>query len=85
VFARGLLALAFGAEAASYDRPYAKRFVEVLEALARSKAFWTHEAAACDVLERWHLPKNRIAIIAIVAELRSSADPEALMATKLKR
>jgi hypothetical protein len=85
VFARGLLALAFGAEGASYERPYAKRFIEVLEALARSKAFWTHEAAACDVLERWHLPKNRIAIIAIVTELRSSADAEALMAAKLKR
>lgn len=85
VFVRGLLALAFGAEGSSYERPYAKRFVEVLEALARSKAFWIHEAAACDVLERWHLPKNRIAIIAIVAELRGSADAEAAMAAKLKR
>ena len=85
VFARGLLALAFGAEGASYERPYAKRFIEVLEALARSKAFWTHEAAACEVLERWHLPKNRIAIIAIVTELRGSADAETAMAAKLKR
>ncbi|MEO8845722.1 MAG: hypothetical protein ABI591_09595 [Kofleriaceae bacterium] len=84
-FARGLLALAFGPEGGSYERPYAKRFVEVLEALARSKAFWTHEAAACDVLERWHLPKNRIAIIAIVTELRSSGDAEVVMAAKLKR
>jgi hypothetical protein len=84
VYARGLLALVFGPET-TLERPYAKRFIEVLETLARSKAFWTHEAAACDILERWRIPKNRIAIVALVAELRSSQDAEALMAAKRSR
>jgi hypothetical protein len=82
VFARGLLGLAFGE--APFERPYAKRFIEVLEALARSRVFFTHEAGAVEVLERWRLPRGRIAILGLVAELRGSADAEALMATKLK-
>ncbi len=83
VFARGLLALAFGP--APYDRPYAKRFREILETLARSKAFWSQEAAACGVLESWRLPPNRIALLSLATEIHGAADQEAAMHAKLTR
>ncbi|HEY6039622.1 MAG TPA: hypothetical protein VIV58_35320 [Kofleriaceae bacterium] len=82
-FARGLLVLAFGPAEAAFERPYAKRFVEILETLARSKQFWTNDAAAAELLERWHLPRGRIALLALVAELRGSAEPELAMHAKL--
>lgn len=85
VFARGLLALAFGPAGGTYDRPYAKRFLEILEVLARSKAFWSQEAAACDVLESWRLPPNRIAVLTLATELHGASDPEAAMHAKLTR
>ncbi|CAN5506453.1 hypothetical protein BH11MYX1_BH11MYX1_18670 [soil metagenome] len=85
VFARGLLELAFGPAGGSHDRPYAKRFLEILEVLARSKAFWSQEAAACDVLESWRLPPNRIAILALATEIHGAGDPEAAMHAKLTR
>ena len=84
-FARGLLALAFGPSGGGYGRPYAKRFLEILEVLARSKAFWSQEAAACDVLESWRLPANRIAILTLATELHGTADPEAAMHARLTR
>ena len=85
VFARGLLALAFGPAGGPHDRPYAKRFLEILEVLARSKAFWSQEAAACDLLESWRLPPNRIALLSLATELHGAGDPEAAMHAKLKR
>jgi len=82
-FARGLLVLAFGPAEAAFERPYAKRFVEIIETLARSKQFWTNDAAAAELLERWRLPRGRIALMALVAELRGAAEPEATMHAKL--
>jgi hypothetical protein len=82
-FARGLLVLAFGPPEGRRDRPFAKRFVEILETLARSKQFWIHDAAAAELLERWHLPRGRIALMALVAELRGSSEPELTMHAKL--
>jgi hypothetical protein len=83
-FARGLLLLAFGPTEGTFERPYAKRFVEIIETLARSKQFWSHDAAAAELLERWHLPRGRIALMALVAELRGNAEPEAAMHDKLR-
>ncbi|MEO6777540.1 MAG: hypothetical protein ABI467_31730 [Kofleriaceae bacterium] len=82
-FARGLLMLAFGPPEGTFERPYAKRFVEIVETLARSKLFWAHDTAAAELLERWHLPRGRIALMALVAELRGTPDPEALIYAKL--
>jgi hypothetical protein len=82
-FARGLLVLAFGPPEGPRDQPYAKRFVEILETLARSKQFWSNDAAAAELLERWHLPRGRIALMALVAELRGSPEPELTMHGKL--
>jgi hypothetical protein len=82
-FARGLLVLAFGPPEGPRDRPYAKRFVEILETLARSKQFWLNDAAAAELLDRWHLPRGRIALMALVAELRGSGEPELTMHGKL--
>jgi len=82
-FARGLLVLAFGPAEAAFERPYAKRFVEIIETLARSKQFWTNDAAAAELLERWRLPRGRIALMALVAELRGAAEPETTMHAKL--
>jgi hypothetical protein len=81
-FARGLLALAFGPEGKA-ERPYAKRFVEVLETLARSRVFWHQEQAASELLDRWRLPGNRIALVNLVAELRASGEPEAALSARL--
>ena len=68
---------------APFARPYAKRFVEILDTIARSRTFWTHETAACEVLARWRLPQGRIALINLVGELRASSEPEATMHGKL--
>lgn len=83
VFARGLLALAFGADTGDFARPYAKRFLEILETLGRSKQFWLFEAAAVEVLERWHLPKSRLNLLALVDNLRAAPEAEAAMAKLL--
>lgn len=83
-FARGLLALGFGPADQPAD-PLAKRFVEILETLARSRVFWNQEQAASELLERWRLPASRIALVNLVAELRASGDPEAAMQAKRAR
>jgi hypothetical protein len=74
-FGQGLLALAFG----DGDRPFAKRFVEILDALARSKRFWTFDVNAREVLDRWNLPRSAREVAALVAELQVAGDPESVM------
>jgi hypothetical protein len=83
-FGRGLLTLSFGPEG-NPVRPYAKRFVEVLETLARSRVFWHQEQAASELLDRWRLPANRIGLLTLVTELRASGEPEAALATRMAR
>jgi len=78
-YGEGLLALAFG----TGDRPYAKRFIEILDALAKSKQFWVFDVNAAEVVQKWHLPRTRLAIAALVTELRGSSDPEAVMHGKM--
>jgi hypothetical protein len=78
-YGQALLALAFG----TGDRPYAKRFVEILDCLAKSTAFWTFDVNAHEILAHWHLPANRLALAALVGELRASADAEAMMHSRL--
>jgi hypothetical protein len=75
MYARGLLMLAFGPG----ERPFAKRFVDILDTLARSKQLWLGQAAALEVLDRWNLPREPRALAALVAKLRGAADPEAVM------
>ena len=74
-FARGLCALAFGRG----ERPFAKRFVEILAALARSKQLWVFDVNARELLADWNLPRAREELAALVAELQVAGDPEALM------
>ena len=74
-YARGLLALAFGRG----ERPFAKRFVDILDTLARSKQLWLEHDAAVAVLEHWNLPRDPRVLAGLVAKLRSVPDPEAMM------
>lgn len=73
-YGEGLLALALGRG----QRPFAKRFVEILGTLARSPQF--DGPAARDVLARWNLPHD---LAAFVAELEAAPDPEALAYARL--
>jgi hypothetical protein len=77
-YGNALLALAFGAG----TRPFAKRFVEILDTLGRSKQFWIHEHDAAAVLAARGLPASRLALIALVGELRTAHDPEGLVIAK---
>jgi hypothetical protein len=79
-YGNALLQLAFGTGA----RPYAKRFVEILDTIAKSKQFWVHEHEAAALLAARGLPDRRLALAALVTELRGSADAEAAMHAKLK-
>ncbi len=72
-YGRGLLALAFGAG----ERPFAKRFIEILECLSRSPRFWELPAKASELLGRWHLPRAQAEIADLVAKLKGSPEPEA--------
>ena len=74
-YADGLLALAFGRG----RRPFAKRFVEILDTLARSTQLWLVETDARALLARWKLPPTQAQLAALVAELRGTSDPEARM------
>ena len=78
-FGEGLLSLAFGRG----EPPFAKRFVEILDTLARSTTFWQLDAIASAVLARWNLPRTRRDLAALVAELRSNADPEGRVVREL--
>ncbi len=72
-YARGLLALAFGRG----ERPFAKRFIEILETIARSTRFWQPQAAAAEILASWHLPTTSRELAALAVDLRAASDPEA--------
>ena len=60
-------------------RPFAKRFVEILAALAGSKQFWVFDVNAREVLDDWGLPREPRELAALVAELQVAGDPEAHM------
>lgn len=79
-YARGLVALALG----KGERPFAKRFVEILHTLAASRQFWTFDVDARDVLERWNLPRSRAELSKLVGELEASSDPEATLHGRLR-
>jgi hypothetical protein len=74
-YGQGLLALAFG----DGKRPFTKRFVEILAAVARSKKFWVFSVNAHEVLERWNLPREPEELAALVADLEAAGDPETVM------
>jgi hypothetical protein len=74
-YGQALLALAFGAG----ERPFAKRFVEILDTLGRSKQFWIHEHDAAAILAARKLPANRLSVLALVGELRNARDPDGLV------
>ncbi|HEY5926266.1 MAG TPA: hypothetical protein VIV11_31490 [Kofleriaceae bacterium] len=78
-YGQGLLALAFGRG----DRPFAKRFVEIVDTVATSKQFWVFNVNAHEVLEKWNLPRSHEALQQLVAELETQADPEAWMHAKM--
>jgi antitoxin component YwqK of YwqJK toxin-antitoxin module len=72
-YGQGLLALAFGRG----ERPFAKRFVEILDTLAASQRFWVFNVNAHEVLDKWNLPRSRDELAKLVAELKTQPDPEA--------
>lgn len=80
LYGQGLLALALGAG----ERPFAKRCVEILDALANSRQFWVFGPDAHEILARWNLPRDREALLALVAELETSHDREALLHARLR-
>jgi hypothetical protein len=73
MYGQGLLALAFGRG----DKPFAKRFVEILDTLASSKQFWVFNVNAHEVLDKWHLPRSQDDLVKLVAELKTKPDAEA--------
>jgi hypothetical protein len=81
---QGLCALAFGRG----ERPFAPRFIDVLDALARSRQFWAFNVNAGEVLDRWNLREGigdhaRAGLAALVAELRAAPDPEAMLHARM--
>lgn len=72
-YGRGLLALALGGG----ERPFAKRFVEILDCLARSARFWELAAKASELLARWRLPRAQAELAELVAKLKATPEPEA--------
>jgi antitoxin component YwqK of YwqJK toxin-antitoxin module len=72
-YGQGLLALAFGRG----EMPFAKRFIEILDALATSKQFWAFAVNAHEVLDKWNLPHSREELAALAAELKTKPDAEA--------
>ncbi len=79
MYGQGLLALAFGRG----ELPFAKRFIEILDALARSKQFWMLEANAHEVLAKWSLPTSRDALVKLVAEVKVKPSPESWLYDKM--
>ena len=78
-YGQGMLALALG----DGQRPFAKRFVEILDTLATSKRFWVFNVNAHEILEKWNLPRSQDGLRGIVAELKQQGDPEAWMHAKM--
>jgi hypothetical protein len=79
-YGSALLVLAFG----NGERPFAKRFLEILDTIAKSKPFWIHEHDAAGLLRDYGLPPSRLALAALVAELRTMHDPEGALLAKLR-
>jgi hypothetical protein len=79
-YGRGLLALAFG----NGERPFAKRCVEIVSALATSAQFWSRDEAASEILARWNLPRTRHLLTALVTELEAARDPEAILHARIR-
>jgi hypothetical protein len=78
-YGQGLLALALG----DGKPPFAKRFVEILDAIARSKKFWVFNVNAHEVLDRWNLPREPEELAALVAGLEAAGDPESVMRQRM--
>jgi len=78
-YGQGLLALALG----DGERPFAKRFVEILDTLATSKQFWVFNVNAHEVLEKWSLPRSKDDLVKLVAEAKAAPDPEAWLHAKM--
>ncbi len=78
-FGQGLLALAFGRG----ERPFAKRFLEILDTLATSRQFWAFDVNAREVLDKWNLPRSQTALQQLVAEAKATPDPEAWLHGKM--
>lgn len=74
-YAHGLVALALG----KGERPFAKRFVEILHTVAMSRQLWVFDAEAHEVLERWNLPRSQADLKELVADLERASDPESLL------
>jgi antitoxin component YwqK of YwqJK toxin-antitoxin module len=74
-YGQGLLALAFGRG----ERPFAKRFVEILDTLAHSKQFWTFNVNAHEILGRWNLPREQGELTKLVLACKAAPDPESFM------
>jgi antitoxin component YwqK of YwqJK toxin-antitoxin module len=79
LYGQGLLALALGRG----ERPFAKRFVEVLDTLAHAPSFWVREAEAQEVLARWQLPRSPDELAALLAQLAEQRDPEAWLYARI--
>lgn len=78
-YGQGLLELAFG----DGERPFAKRFVEILDALASSKQFWVVDINAAEALDNWSLPRSQAELAALVSELESIPEPEAALHARM--
>ncbi len=78
-FGQGLLALAFGRG----ERPFAKRYLEILDTLATSRQFWAFDVNAREVLDKWNLPRSQTALQQLVAEAKATPDPEAWLHGKM--
>lgn len=81
LYGRGLLLLAFGAG----ERPFAKRFVEIVDTLARSAQFWVRKIGAADVLARWNLPGSQDELKQLVTQLKSEREPETWLHARMHR
>jgi hypothetical protein len=75
MYGEGLLALAFGRG----ERPYAKRFVEVLDTLVDSKKFWVFNVNAHEVLAKWNLPRGQEQLRKLLLAVKAVPDPEAFV------
>ena len=74
-YGQGLLALAFGRG----EKPFAKRFVEILDTLAHSKQFWVFNVNAHEILGKWNLPRDQTGLKQLVTAIVAAPDPEAFM------
>lgn len=88
-FARGMLALAFG----KGEPPFAKRFVDILAALARCATLWVAGDGEPDgddariaeqLFGAWRLPARPGELAALVTELRAAGDAEAVVRARMR-